>query len=242
MVAPKDEPRAAWADKEESAAKRRRMATIMSRLDTVFPVLKTALDHRNPFELLVATILSAQSTDKKINEISPALFKRFPTAVKMAASKPGELEVLVKQSGFFNQKAKNLRAMSHQLVAEFGGEVPPRMEDLITLPGVARKTANVVLSNAFGIDVGIAVDTHVHRLSRRLALSESGDPVGVEKDLMALVPSSKWCKVSHLLIEHGRATCHARSPRCEDCAIAKWCPSARFPGRPVGMAPGHRSS
>jgi endonuclease III len=234
LVAPRTEPRASWPLQEGVQERRKRARTVLARLRKAHPEAKTALDFRNPFELVVATILSAQSTDKKINEISPALFKRFPTPQSVLAGKPGELEKLIHQSGFFNQKSRSIRGTARVLVEEFGGEVPKTMPELLRLPGVARKTANVVLSNAFGRNEGIAVDTHVHRLSRRLAFSDAKDPVHVEKDLMELFPRSRWGDVTHLLIEHGRAVCIARRPRCEDCVIAKKCPSARIEGMPIG--------
>ena len=202
---------------------------MLARLDKTYPDAVTALDFRTPFELLIATVLSAQSTDKKINEITPALFAKYRTPADYVRSRPGALEADIKQSGFFNQKARSIRGLCTMLVEEYGGVVPARMEDLVRLPGVARKTANVVLSNAFGINVGIAVDTHVHRLSWRLGLSDADDPVVVERDLMALFPKAKWFKVTHLLINHGRSICQARNPSCADCPVAKMCPASRLP-------------
>lgn len=227
MVKPRRESRALWVDREDAAAKRRRGSLILRRLKTLYPGAKTALDHSSAFQLLIATILSAQSTDKKINEISPALFARFPGPEDFLGAKPGEIEELIHQSGFFNQKAKNIRGACRILVERFDGEVPGSMEELLLLPGVARKTANVVLGDAFGIRAGIAVDTHVHRLSRRLGLSDAEDPVPVERDLMALFPKARWTDVSHLLIHHGRAICGARAPACGDCVLASVCPSVR---------------
>jgi endonuclease-3 len=229
VVQPRKEPRAAWADEESFAERRARALKVLRRLEKTYPDTKTALDHTSAFELLVATVLSAQSTDKKINEITPALFAKYRGPADFLASKPGELERDIKQSGFFNQKAKSIRGLSRVLLDEFGGEVPRTMEELLRLPGVARKTANVVLANAFGINVGIAVDTHVHRLSWRLAFSDGPDPVKVERDLMELFPPAKWFKVTHLLIDHGRAVCFARNPRCEDCVVNDLCPSSRVP-------------
>jgi endonuclease III len=227
VVQPKRETRAPWASSETSEDKRKRGSLILRRLRREYPEPKTALNYRNPFELLISTILSAQSTDKKINEITPALFERFPTPEAVIAAKPGEIEDLIRQSGFFNQKARNIRGACQVLVDEFDGQVPGRMEDLLKLPGVARKTANVVLGDAFGVRSGIAVDTHVHRLSWRLALSDGKDPVRVEQDLMDLFPKPRWTSVSHLLILHGRAVCDAKKPRCGDCVVADRCPSAR---------------
>ncbi len=229
MVQPKKEPRAAWLDDETPDEKRARASAILRKLEKVYPEAKTALDFGTPFQLVVATVLSAQSTDKKINEITPALFAKYPGPAEFLAAKPGELEQDIKQSGFFNQKAKSIRGLSRVLLDEFGGEVPRTMEELLRLPGVARKTANVVLSNAFGINVGIAVDTHVHRLSWRLGFSDAPDPVKVERDLMSLFPKSKWFKVTHLLIDHGRAICFARTPQCPECPVAAACPASRVP-------------
>lgn len=227
MVQPRREPRDSWAHQERIADKRKRASLVLRRLSKLYPGPKTALEHRNAFELLIATILSAQSTDKKINEITPSLFRRFPTPAAMVKAEPGEIEELIRQSGFFNQKARNIRGASRILVEEFDGEVPGTMEELLRLPGVARKTANVVLGDAFGVRAGIAVDTHVHRLSWRLAFSDGEDPVKVELDLMALFPRPRWTSVSHLLILHGRAVCHARKPRCGECVLADRCPSVR---------------
>ena len=221
------EPRAPWFSQESAAETKARARKVLGVLRKAYPDAKTALNHSSPFELLVATVLSAQSTDKKINEITPALFARFPGPREFLASKPGEIETAIKQSGFFNQKARSIRGLSRVLVEEFGGEVPSTMEELLRLPGVARKTANVVLANAFGINVGIAVDTHVHRLSWRFGFSSENDPVKVEQDLMALFPRTRWFDVTHLLIEHGRTVCSARTPACGDCPVARSCPASR---------------
>ena len=229
MGKPTGEPRAAWADAETFEERKKRARTVLRRLDRVYPDTQTALDHTSAFELLIATVLSAQSTDKKINEITPALFKKYRGPKDYLASKPGELEADIKQSGFFNQKAKSIRGICQMLIEEFGGEVPRTMEELTRLPGVARKTANVVLANAFDINVGIAVDTHVGRLSWRFAFSDHEDPVKVEQDLMGLFPRSKWFKVTHLLIDHGRAICVARNPRCTECPVNVLCPASRVP-------------
>jgi endonuclease-3 len=229
---PKSEPRAAWADTESPEQKKRRARLVFRRLEKIYPDLRTALDHDNPFQLLVATVLSAQSTDKMINTITPALFERWPRPEDFLASKPGEIEQMIHKSGFFNQKAKSIRGLCAGLVERFGGQVPRTMAELITLPGVARKTANVVLANAFGINEGIAVDTHVHRLSWRLAFSDHDDPVKVERELMGLMPRPKWFAVTHLLIEHGRAVCLARVPRCEECVVSDKCPASRLATKP----------
>jgi endonuclease III len=226
---PKSEPRAAWVDTETWDQKKRRARTIFSRLDKTYPETRTALDYTSPFELLVATVLSAQSTDKMVNIITKDLFAKYRTPQDYLKSKPGQLEQDIKASGFFNQKAKSIRGLCQKLVDDFGGEVPDTMEDLITLPGVARKTANVVLGNAFGKNEGIAVDTHVHRLSWRFGFSDHDDPNKVEQDLLKLFPRNKWFKVSHLLIDHGRQICFARNPNCVECPVNELCPAARVP-------------
>jgi endonuclease-3 len=226
---PKSEPRASWVDKETFEEKRKRARTILRRLEKQYPETRTALNYTNPFELLVATVLSAQSTDKMVNIITVELFKRYRSPEDFLKAKPGELEQDIKASGFFNQKAKSIRGLSQKLVSDFGGVVPSTMEELITLPGVARKTANVVLGNAFGKNVGIAVDTHVHRLSWRLGFSDHDDTNKVEQDLMKLFPRNKWFKVSHLLIDHGRNVCFARNPNCAECVVNELCPAARVP-------------
>jgi endonuclease-3 len=226
---PKAEPRASWVDDETPEQKRARARTVLNRLAKAYPDAKTALDYMTPFELVVATVLSAQSTDKMVNIITKDLFKKYKTPQDYLKAPPGELEKDIKASGFFNQKAKSIRGLSQKLVDEFGGEVPSTMEELTRLPGVARKTANVVLGNAFGKNEGIAVDTHVHRLSWRLGVSDHDDPNKVEKDLMALFPRNRWFSVSHLLIDHGRAICHARMPKCTDCPVNDLCPASRAP-------------
>ena len=229
MGKPKAEPRASWVDKETFEEKRKRARTILRRLEKLYPETRTALDYTNPFELLVATVLSAQSTDKMVNIITQSLFKKYRSPEDFLKAAPGELELDIKASGFFNQKAKSIRGLSQKLVSDFGGEVPSTMEELLTLPGVARKTANVVLGNAFGKNVGIAVDTHVHRLSWRFGFSDHDDPNKVEQDLMKLFPREKWFKVSHLLIDHGRNVCLARNPNCAECIVNELCPAARVP-------------
>ena len=189
-----------------------------------------ALTHDNPFQLLVATILSAQTTDENVNKVTPALFVRYPTAADLAAADPGELEVLIHSTGFFRSKARALIGMATALEERFDGEVPTAMDDLVTLPGVGRKTANVVRSVGFGLP-GLPVDTHVGRLSRRLGLTTETDPVKVEADLDALVPARERGRLSLRLILHGRRVCLARSPRCGECLLADFCPSAgRVPG------------
>ena len=183
------------------------------------------LDFQDPYQLLVATILSAQCTDKRVNMVTPALFAAYPDAHALAAARQEDVEELVKTTGFFRSKAKNLIGMATALVELHGGEVPADMEALVKLPGVGRKTANVILGNAFGMSEGVVVDTHVARLSARLALSSATDPVQIERDLVALFPRERWTMLSHLLIFHGRRTCDARRPRCGECTVAEFCPS-----------------
>jgi len=226
---PKAEPRASWVEKETFEEKRKRARTILRRLEKQYPETRTALDYTNPFELLVATVLSAQSTDKMVNIITQKLFQKYRSPEDFLKAAPGELEQDIKASGFFNQKAKSIRGLSQKLISDFGGIVPSTMEELLTLPGVARKTANVVLGNAFGKNEGIAVDTHVHRLSWRLGFSDHDDPNKVEQDLLKLFPRDKWFKVSHLLIDHGRNVCFARNPNCAECVVNDLCPAARVP-------------
>ncbi|MEZ5332862.1 MAG: endonuclease III, partial [Thermoanaerobaculia bacterium] len=191
------------ARRESKRARRERTAEIEARLSGEYPDARCALDHEDALQLLVATILSAQCTDKRVNEVTPALFARYPTAADYAKAERSELEEMVRSTGFFRNKAKSLQGLGQALVDEHGGEVPRSMEELTRLPGVGRKTANVVLGNAFGIDEGIVVDTHVGRLSRRLGLTEEDDPVKVESDLTELVPRAGWTLWSHLLILHG---------------------------------------
>ncbi len=232
MGKPKGEPRAAWAEVESPAEKKARVRKIIARLDKMYPDTQTALDHSSPFELLIATVLSAQSTDKGVNILTKSLFAKYRTPEDYLRAKPGELEQDILPSGYYNQKSRSIRGICKMLIEEFGGEVPNSMEELIRLPGVARKTANVVLSNAFGINVGIAVDTHVHRLSWRFAFSDADDTNKVEQTLMLLFPRAKWYKVSHLMIDHGRAICFARNPQCAECPVSELCPASRLPAGP----------
>ncbi|HEV7516715.1 MAG TPA: endonuclease III [Thermoanaerobaculia bacterium] len=216
------------ARRESRRAKRERAAEILRRMKAAYPNTRLALDFRSPLELLVATILAAQCTDKKINEVTPELFRRLPTARALGEASLDELEVLVKSTGFFRNKAKALQALGQALVADHGERVPETMEELTGLPGVGRKTANVVLGNAFGKPVGVAVDTHVQRLSKRLGLTEETDPEKIERDLMELLPQEDWTRAAHLLQDHGRAVCLARKPQCERCGVNEICPSAEF--------------
>jgi len=214
------------ARRESGRARRERVAEIIARLHREDPNPRIALDFETPLQLLVATILAAQSTDVQINKVTPALFRRYPTARDFAGADLAELEEYVKSTGFFHNKARAVNNLGKALVADHDGEVPARMEDLVQLPGVGRKTANVILGNAFGLTEGIVVDTHVTRLSRRLGLTEEDDPVKIEQDLMALVPKEKWTLFALLLINHGRRTCIARKPDCGHCPVADLCPSA----------------
>ncbi len=207
---------------------RARARAVVEGLRQAYPDVAVPLDHRTPFQLLVAIILSAQCTDARVNQVTPALFAYAPDAAAMAAADPGEIERLIYSTGFFRAKARNLIGMAQAVVGRFGGEVPRRMEDLVTLPGVGRKTANVILGHGFGTP-GIAVDTHVLRLSRRLGLTASTDPVRVERDLAALWPCGEWSETSMRLIYHGRQVCTARAPRCGACIFAEWCPSRVTP-------------
>lgn len=203
-----------------------RMPEILRRLKRAYPGAKCALDHENPYQLLAATILSAQCTDARVNMVTPVLFKAYPSPASLAQAKQGDVEEIIKSTGFFRNKAKSLIGMAQGIVAEHGGEVPNTMEQLHALPGVGRKTANVVLGNAFGINAGVTVDTHVTRLSNLLGLTKQKDAVKIEQDLMQLVPKKDWTIVSHLLILHGRAICIANRPRCSDCVLNDLCPSA----------------
>jgi endonuclease-3 len=196
------------------------------RLGDLYPDAHCELDFQSPLQLLVATILSAQCTDKRVNMVTPALFAAYPTAQALAHAPIEHLEELVKSTGFFRMKAKSIQGMARALVERHGGEVPSDMASLVVLPGVGRKTANVVLGNAFSINHGVVVDTHVGRLATRLGLTRETDPVKVEAALMPLFPQESWTMLSHLLIFHGRRTCDARKPRCGECVLADVCPSA----------------
>lgn len=190
-----------------------------------YPDARCELDFNSPLELLIATVLSAQCTDKRVNIVTPLLFKAFPNLESLAAAKVSEIEEIIHSTGFFRSKAKNIKALTIQILAEFDGEVPNTLAQLIRLPGVGRKTANVVLGNAFGIP-GLTVDTHFGRLSRRFGWSQETDPVKVERDVAKLIPEKEWTLLSHKLIWHGRRICHSRNPECEICPLAKLCPSA----------------
>jgi endonuclease-3 len=215
---------------ERRAAESHRVDALLTRLDREFPDANCALGHDSPFQLLVATILSAQCTDERVNRTTPALFAKFPTAEGLARASQAEVEQIVKPLGFFRAKAKNLREMAQALVEQHGGQVPSTLEELVRLPGVGRKTANVVLGVSFGVAVGVVVDTHVKRISKLLGLTRQSDPVKVEQDLISRLPQEKWILFSHQLILHGRKTCIARRPKCEGCPLLEWCPRA-------GLAP-----
>lgn len=203
-----------------------RLPEIIRRLRRVHPDARCALDHRNAFELLVATILSAQCTDERVNQVTPALFARYPTPAAMAAADRAELEEAIRPTGFYRNKARHIQEAAQRIAHDFGGEVPASMEALTTLPGVARKTANVVLGVAYGLAEGIVVDTHVARLANRLGLSRQTDPNKIEQDLMAITPREEWIDLAHLLIFHGRRVCTARKPDCPNCVLNDLCPSA----------------
>ena len=200
---------------------------MISRLKSEYPDARTELDWNSPLELLVATILSAQTTDVSVNGVTKALFEKYRTAADYAGADPAELEEDIRPSGFYRNKARSLRGMARALVEEHAGEVPRTMRELVALPGVGRKTANVVLGNAFGVDEGIVVDTHVRRVSNRLGLTENQDPEKIERDLIRMVPQEDWTVFSHLLVFHGRRICKARKPDCPTCVLNDLCPSVR---------------
>ena len=202
---------------------KQRATKIRQGLAKLYPDAHCALHYSNALELLIATILSAQCTDERVNKVTPALFKRYPNAQAYALSNASELEALIQSTGFFRNKAKNIRGCCQVLVEKHGGAVPASMEELVPLPGVGRKTANVILGNAFDVP-GIPVDTHVGRLSRRMALTQHDDPVKVEADLMKLIPKAEWTMFGHRMIFHGRQICQSRKPKCAECTLAKWCP------------------
>lgn len=204
-----------------------RAGIVFGRLRRLYPDAKCALDHQDAYQLLCATILSAQCTDARVNLVTPALFARYPTPEALARAPQPEVEAIIRPTGFFRNKAKSLIGMAQALVAEHRGQVPRTMEELRLLPGVGRKTANVILGNAYGINEGITVDTHVARVSCRLGLTRSDDPVRIERDLMPLFPRQNWALLSHLLIFHGRQVCLARRPHCGECVLADVCPSSQ---------------
>lgn len=222
--------------------KTKRTRKIMTGLRKGYPHADCALIHKNPWQLLMATILSAQSTDETVNKVTPVLFKQFKTARALADAPQEQIEKIIHATGFFRQKAKSVQGTCRKIADEFGGKVPDQMDDLVTLPGVARKTANVVLGTAFGKNEGVVVDTHIGRLATRLALTwsskDSKDAVKIERDLMEVIPRKDWTFVGHALIWHGRRVCRARKPDCEHCTLARYCPSAgTFDGRADNKPP-----
>jgi endonuclease-3 len=212
---------------ETPAERRARTRKIIARLRKEFPDAKCALDHTNPLELLVATILSAQCTDVRVNLVTPSLFAKYRRAIDYAAADPLVFQREIQSTGFFRNKTKSILGMAQALIERHGGEVPETMQELVALPGVGRKTANVVLGNAFGKNEGVVVDTHVHRLATLLHLTRERTPQKIELDLMAILPRDKWTVFSHLVILHGRAVCVARRPQCAACVVNRWCPSSR---------------
>lgn len=205
-------------------ARKKHARKVVSRLRKEFPVAECALIHETPFQLLAATILSAQCTDERVNSVTPTLFEKFPDPQALAKGTQKQVEKIVKPLGFFRAKATNLRGMAKRLVEVYDCELPQTLEELITLPGVGRKTANVLLGTAFGIPSGVVVDTHVRRISNLLGLTESQNPEIIERDLMAILPKKEWIDYSHRMIHHGRKTCIARRPKCKECSLLKICP------------------
>jgi endonuclease-3 len=230
LPASKTKAKAGVKTASKAAAKEKALKTQARTIERLlrkeYPDAHCELDYRSPLELAVATILSAQCTDKRVNMVTPALFARFPTAAALAAADQSEVEELIKSTGFFRNKAKSIIGMAKAVVEKHGGEIPHTMDELFALPGIGRKTANVILGNAFGINDGIVVDTHVARLSKRLGLTRETDPVKIEHALMPLFPRTSWALLSHLLIWHGRRVCDAKKPRCADCVLRRICPSA----------------
>jgi endonuclease-3 len=208
---------------KNAAERQARIQEILRRLDHMYPGATCALHHRNPFELLIATILSAQCTDKRVNEVTPGLFEKYPTPVDFAAARQEVLANDIRSTGFFNNKAKSIIGAAKKVVNDFGGEVPRTMEEMLTIPGAARKTANVVLGTAYGIASGVVVDTHVQRISARLDLTKASDPVKIEQDLIKIIPKDRWVLFSHQIILHGRALCVARNPKCAECELQPLC-------------------
>lgn len=212
--------------RESKTARKERAARVYQHLADEYPDAKCALDYGSPFQLAVATILSAQCTDVRVNMVTPELFRRHPDARSLAGAQQEEVEELIRSTGFFRNKARSLLGMAKAVMEDHGGELPRTMKELAALPGIGRKTANVVLGNAFGIDEGVVVDTHVKRLSGRLGFTAETNPDKIERDLMALFPNETWTMLAHLLIYHGRKVCPARKPRCNECAVSHLCPSS----------------
>jgi endonuclease-3 len=218
--------------RESQAERKKRALRIVRALARAYPDAECALHFETPFQLLVATILSAQCTDRKVNEVTPVLFARHGTPDKLGAARPEEIEAIIRPTGFYRQKAKSIQSTARELALKHGGAVPKTMDELIALRGVARKTANVVLGNAFGVP-GLTVDTHMTRVNQRLALTRHEDPVKIERDLMALIPEPEWTLYSHRVIHHGRVCCTARKPNCPECPLLRECPwpAAQLRGR-----------
>jgi endonuclease-3 len=223
VAAAKKKTAKAEARPRSAADRKKRVAAILRRLDKAYPNVICELNHRNEWELLAATILSAQCTDVRVNIVTPGLFQKYPTVADMAAAPQAEVEQEIKTTGFFRNKAKSLIGAAKKILSDFGGKVPDNMDDILTLPGVARKTANVVLGSWFGKATGVVVDTHVHRITRRLDLTKADDPKKIEQDLMKTLPQERWIQFSHQIIHHGRRVCIARKPRCAECNLEDLC-------------------
>lgn len=223
MTSPRGAKQKAAAKPKTAAERQARVKKILALLDQMYPAATCALHHSNAWELLVATILSAQCTDKRVNQVTPNLFRKYPTIRDFAAAKPEELAQDIRSTGFFNNKAKSVIGAARKILSDFGGQVPRNIDQLLTVPGVARKTANVVLGTAFGIASGVVVDTHVQRIAQRLDLTKETDPGKIEKDLMKTIPKEKWILFSHQIILHGRSLCTARNPRCAECKLNPLC-------------------
>jgi endonuclease III len=219
----KSSKRGAGADGKRRGTDPARVRAILEKLDEAYPGASCALKHQNPFQLLIATILSAQCTDERVNMVTPGLFKKYPDAKAFAYANPADIENEIRSTGFFRNKTKSIIGASKKIVEDFHGEVPRTMEELLTLPGVARKTANVLLGTGFHIASGVVVDTHVQRLSERLDLTKHTDPKKIEQDLMAVIPKDRWILFAHQLIWHGRRVCQARRPKCVECNLVKIC-------------------
>lgn len=220
---PPPTPRAQVRRPKTAAERKERLSEILKKLDVMYPEATCALHHRNPWELLVATILSAQCTDKRVNEVTPELFRKYPTLTDFAHANQAELANDIRSTGFFNNKAKSLIGAAQKILNDFGGKVPKSIDELLTVPGAARKTANVVLGTAYGIPSGVVVDTHVQRVSQRLDLTKHAEPVKIEQDLMKILPKDHWILFSHQIILHGRNLCVARKPRCVECPLDPLC-------------------
>jgi endonuclease III len=220
------------------SAKKQRALEILVRLKRLYPEAPCTLDYETPVQLMAATILSAQCTDERVNLVTPELFRKFPDAAALAGADLAEIEELVRSTGFYRNKSKNIQGACRMIMTEFGGKVPQTMEELLRLPGVARKTANVVSAHAFGVNLGVTVDTHVKRLTYRLGLTKETEPVKIERDLIKLIPQPDWENWSIRIIYHGRAVCNARKPQCDRCDLSDLCPSANLSQKPLENAVG----